>query len=103
MSLSKQAKFFLRGEGRRLEPLARVGKEGVSAELVSSLRQLLEAHELVKLRFVAHKEERRAMSREIAEQAGAELVDVIGHVAVLYRAAQKPKPGALSEQIAALE
>lgn len=103
MALNKQAKLYLRGEGRRLDALARVGKDGISPELVNSLNQLLEAHELVKVRFVAHKEDRRALSQEVAAQTGAELVDVIGHVAVIYRPARSPKPGALSERVAALK
>jgi RNA-binding protein YhbY len=40
----------------------------------------------VKLRFEGFKEERKTLSKELAEKSGATLVQQVGHTAVYYRA-----------------
>jgi RNA-binding protein len=103
MSLSKSAKFYLRGLGQKLDAQVRIGKEALSEDLLGAVAQALEAHELVKVRYVAHKDERKELSRELAERLGAELVDVVGHVAVLYRVSKVPGPDGVSAQVAKLK
>jgi len=39
----------------------------------------------VKLRFEGFKEERKTLSKELAEKTGATLVQQVGHTAVYYR------------------
>lgn len=80
----------LKGRAQRLEPVVFVGKAGVSAEVLGALDEALKDHGLVKVRFAAFKDERRAMSERLAEESGAALVTVLGHVAVFYR----PREGA---------
>jgi len=67
-----------------------VGKGGVSDAVAAKLSAELEHHELVKLRFVASKEERKELASALASSVGAELVRVIGNVAVFYRRASDP-------------
>lgn len=77
---------FLRGEAHDLKPLLQVGGKGLSAGLIAELGQLLEDHELVKVKVGAEdREARDAMIAELAEHVGASLVQRIGHTAVLYR------------------
>ena len=57
-------------------------KESVFAEIDAALR----AHELIKVRVAAEDRiERSAFIESIRAHAGAELVQRLGHVAVLYR------------------
>ncbi|MDO5610887.1 MAG: ribosome assembly RNA-binding protein YhbY [Pseudomonadota bacterium] len=77
---------FLRGEAHDLKPLLQVGGKGISPGLIAELGQLLEDHELVKVKVGAEdREARDAMIAELAGQVGASLVQRIGHTAVLYR------------------
>lgn len=96
MSLSKTQTLHLRALARRLEPTARIGREGITPELVEVVNGLLAARELVKVRYVSRKDERRALSRELASATESALIDVVGHVAVLYRAQPEPVEGAIS-------
>jgi RNA-binding protein len=50
------------------------------------LEKLLDLHSLVKLRFEGFKDERKTLSKDLAEKTGATLVQQVGHTAVYYRA-----------------
>jgi RNA-binding protein len=81
---------FLRGMANGLEALIIVGKQGASDSLIRATSAELEAHELIKVRFNEHKDEKDALTEKIAEGTGAEIVGRIGHVVMLYR--QHPDP-----------
>jgi len=85
MSLSVKDKKYLRGLAHHLEPVIRVGKEGVSVAIVASLEEVLLAHELVKLKFVEHKEFKQELAGELARETGAEIVGEIGNIIIFYR------------------
>ncbi len=68
-----------------------LGKEGAAPGLIEALKAALEDHELVKLKFVGHKEERRSIASELAQAVDAALVRVIGNVAVYYRPSEEPE------------
>ena len=78
---------FLRGQAHELKALMQVGGKGVSDGVIAELVQLLEDHELVKVKVgAADREHRDALIAALVERSGAALVQRIGHVAVLYRA-----------------
>ena len=80
---------FLRGQAHGLKALLQVGGKGLSDTLVAELNQLLEDHELIKVKVAAENRELRdAMIAELAERTDAALVQRIGHTAVLYRPAK---------------
>lgn len=76
---------FLRGLGQKLEPTVMVGKNGVTATVIDSTNKALTAHELVKVRFVERKDEKRSLIDELALGTRSEVVGMIGHTALLYR------------------
>ncbi len=77
---------FLRGHAHGLKALMQVGGKGLTPALVAELDQVLERHELVKVKVGADdREARDQMIAELAKQTGAALVQRIGHTATLYR------------------
>ncbi len=77
---------FLRGQAHDLKALMQVGGKGITPSLLAELDQLLEHHELVKVKVGAEdREARDAMIAELAAQSEAALVQRIGHTATLYR------------------
>ena len=82
---------YLRGLAHSLKPVVQVGHEGLSEALLAAVVQALNDHELIKVRFGDHKTERRELSRQMADSVGADLVGLIGHVAILYRPAENPE------------
>jgi RNA-binding protein len=77
---------FLRGQAHDLKALLQTGGKGVTPAFLAELDEVLERHELVKIKVVAEdREVRDAMIAEITAQSGSALVQRIGHVAILYR------------------
>ena len=90
MNLSNPQIRQLKALAQRLEPVVHVGKAGVTDELVASVEQALNDHELIKIKFTAFKTEKESLAAEIAARTQSELVWIVGHVAVLYRAQPDP-------------
>ena len=81
---------YLRGLGQRLTPTLHVGHEGVSDAVVQQAEVQLEAHELVKVRVGDNApEDRHATAAELARRTRADLTQVLGRTALLYRARAK--------------
>jgi RNA-binding protein len=75
----------LKSRAQLSKPLIKLGKAGASAEFLAELEKLLDLHGLVKLRFEGFKDERKTLSKDLAEKTGATLVQQVGHTAVYYR------------------
>ena len=88
--LSSAQKRDFKARAAKLEPAVKVGHAGVSPGFLQSLETALGQHELVKVKFTDHKEEKKTLAPLIAEQTRSELVQRVGNVAVYYR--RKPEP-----------
>lgn len=86
MKLSGNQVRHLRGLGHHLNPVVRVGKEGVTEALAGKVSEELRAHELIKLKCGdGCLEDADTMGAALAERCHADLVQVIGHTFLLYR------------------
>lgn len=75
----------LKSLAQKLEPILSLGKSGASDAFLKSLDEALDQHELVKIRFAAFKDERKALAPQLAAKTNSQLVWVLGHIAVFYR------------------
>ncbi len=82
---------YLRGQAHHLDPVVHIGQQGLSEAVLSTIDENLTAQELIKIRFVDFKDQKKELSAQIAEELGAELAGTIGHIAILYR--PHPEPG----------
>lgn len=91
MALTSAQKRYLRAMAHGLKPVVSVGQQGVSPGVVAELDAALERHELVKVKISAGGQavRREQCVSELCASTQAELVQRIGHVAVLYRPARK--------------
>ena len=85
MELTKTQRRWLASKAQRIKPTVMIGKEGLSEGVTAQTDAELEAHELIKVRFVGHKENILEIAHLLAEGANAALVRTIGHVAIFYR------------------
>ena len=92
MALRGSQRKYLRGLAHALRPVVQVGKDGLSEGVLAALDAALEAHELVKVQFLAEKERagKKALAEEMEERAAAECVGRIGHMAIFFR--RNPDP-----------
>lgn len=81
----------LRGLAHDLRPLVQIGKEGLTEAALAHIERELAEHELIKVRFLALKEEKREVAREIESRLSAALAGLVGHIAIYYRPHAEPK------------
>ena len=93
MSLDPARKKHLRTIGHQLHPVVMISERGLSEGVNMELERALEEHELIKVKLgLADPSARREMASALCEQHRAELVQAVGKVVLLYRAAKKPNP-----------
>ena len=84
--LSGKERRALRARAHHLHPVVSVGAAGLSDSVLAELDIALDEHELVKLRIAADdREQRKKLIATMCQRTKAELVQRIGHTAVIYR------------------
>jgi RNA-binding protein len=93
LMLKSSQKKYLKGLAHSLKPIVFIGQKGFNEGVCRSVEEALLAHELFKLKFNEHKdkEQKNAILEAIGHETGCELVGVIGHTAILYRAHPEPE------------
>lgn len=92
MPLNSSQKQFLRQRAHHLKPVVIIGQHGLSENVIGEIDNALAHHELIKVRVNAgDRDERQTMIKQIIEQTAGQIVQQIGHIAVLYRPAEEPK------------
>lgn len=93
MALSQQDKKRFRHIGHHLKPVLIAGDKGLTDTFLAELDGRLEDHELIKVKVHAGtREQREELVTRLCASASAELVQRIGNIALVYRAAAKPDP-----------
>jgi len=86
MPLTGKERAALRAEAHHLRPTVHIGHHGLTDALRGSLDDALRTHELVKVHLVKRAEvSAKEAANELATALGAEVVQVIGRTASLYR------------------
>jgi RNA-binding protein len=79
----------LKARAHRLKPVVRTGEAGLSAAVMAEIDRQLTCHGLIKVRLTAaDRKERAALAQALEAALGANLVQRIGRILVLFR----PKP-----------
>lgn len=84
LQLTGAQKSHLRSLGQTLEATVFVGKEGLSKAVLAEFNLAISAHELVKVRFGAERDERAKLCLELAEKTGAIEAGAVGKTALFY-------------------
>lgn len=75
----------LRAEAHALKPVVLIGQAGYTAAVLAEIELALDSHELIKIKIRADRDERKRISDNICADTGAELIQTIGQIAVIYR------------------
>lgn len=76
----------LKGIGHELKPVVMIGNNGVTASIIEEVERALTDHELIKVKLPAgSKEERDAISENLASETNATVIHSIGRMALLLR------------------
>jgi RNA-binding protein len=86
LTLTSKQRAELRAEAHHLHATVHIGHHGLTPAVVQSLDDALRARELVKVQLVRQADLKpRDAAQELAAAVSAEVVQVIGRTATLYR------------------
>jgi RNA-binding protein len=89
--LSNTQKQFLRRRAHELKPVVQIGKNGLTDQLHTAVDQELSAHELIKVKFMDFKDQRKELADELVVTSSSTLIGLIGNIAILYREQADPE------------
>jgi len=83
--LSGSERKYLRGVAHSYKPLVQIGKEGLSDNVLGAIDTAIDAHELIKVKLAADRDERERLVPIIEAKANCECLGTVGRIAILYR------------------
>lgn len=84
MALNSRQRQFLKAQAHSLNPVVMLGNDGLSDAVIKEMESSIAHHELIKIKLNAG-ETRKEQAQQAADAVGAELVNVVGRTAVLFR------------------
>ena len=83
--LNSRQKKILRAKAHNLKPVLMIGKLGVTDGCIESIDTTIESHELIKIKFLEHKDKKKDLSKIICDKTNSEIVGNIGHTIMIFR------------------
>jgi RNA-binding protein len=79
-------KQALKARAHHLKPVIIVGSKGLTPSVIEEAKITIEKHELIKIKIAGvEKEERQAITETLCTELEAELVQLIGSIAIIYK------------------
>jgi len=93
MTTSATDKKHLRRLGHNLKPVVTIATKGLTDTVNAEIDRALNDHELIKVKLaVGDRAAKKSVSEGVCTTHGAELIQSIGHMLLIFRAAKKPNP-----------
>ena len=84
-NLSSSQRSFLRSQAHHLDPVALIGKNGVTDGTINTIDKALDSRELIKIKFREFKDEKQILSEKVAKLTNSAVVGIIGHTLIIFR------------------
>ena len=92
MELTSKRRAYLRKKAHDLDALVRIGKEGVTDNLIQSILDAIESRELIKVKILQNcEEEKMEIMEQLSQCKEFEVVGIIGRTIILFKE-NKDKP-----------
>jgi len=83
--LTIKQKRKLKSLAHHLKPVVYIGRNGITDTVIEAADKALSAHELIKVKFIDFKDEKKSIIRNIAENTDSVFIGIIGNIAILFR------------------
>lgn len=78
-----------KAKAHKLKPIVSIGNKGLTKTVNEEIDRALYDHELIKIRIMHGRDERKALFEEICQIHQAEPIQLLGSIATLYRKSDK--------------
>lgn len=84
--MTPEARKRFRALAHSLKPVVGTGQAGLTRNVLRAIEEALDHHELIKIRLGSdQRDDRKCQAEQICRTTGAELVQLIGKIAIVYR------------------
>ncbi|MBR3351050.1 MAG: YhbY family RNA-binding protein [Erysipelotrichaceae bacterium] len=84
--LTKTQRQYLKGQANTLKPLVQIGKSGLNENIIVSVDEVLEAHELCKISILnTCPQETGEIALDLSSATNSDIVSQLGRKIVLFR------------------
>ena len=83
--LTTKQKVYLRSKAQGIKPVAQIGKEGLSDNLMETVLNYLKKHELIKISILQNSYVTKEEAEQFFNQEEIEFVQSIGRQIILYK------------------
>jgi RNA-binding protein len=92
MTLSNKQKQYLKGLAHSLKPVVQLGNNGLTEGVLAEIDGAIKHHELIKIKVPTDDKEEKALIMDaIVRETGADKVQAVGHVLVLFKPSDDKK------------
>lgn len=88
-NLNSNQRKILTQAAQSIKPVVQIGQNGLTESVLGKIEESLNAHELIKVKFLEFKDEKNDIAAEISESTNSALVRIIGNIAIFYKPAEK--------------
>ena len=81
----------LKSLSHHIKPSINIGKEGLNDGVIQSISEVLETHELIKIKFYKNKDLKENISKKIISSTKSTKVSIIGNTLIIYKQSSNPK------------
>lgn len=100
MTLTSKQRAFLNSQAHSLKPIIQIGKNGLNDQIKTSVRQALDARELIKVTLLQNTDETiHDVAAVLEEEIGVDTVQKIGRVLILFKQSSKKENRKLSVKV----
>lgn len=104
MALTSKQRAFLKSEAHSLKPIIQIGKNGLNDHIKTSVRQALDARELIKVTLLQNTDEDiHEVADVLEEEIGCDTVLKIGRILILFKESAKKENRKLSPKVKVLK
>jgi RNA-binding protein len=78
----------LKDKARSIEPIIRIGKNGLSEGQINEIKKLIKKRKLIKVKMLdsfMEGKDRAEVAQEMAQKSETTLIQLIGNIVVLYQ------------------
>ncbi|MFC3932171.1 ribosome assembly RNA-binding protein YhbY [Streptococcus dentapri] len=100
MSLTSKQRAYLNSLAQTMKPIIQIGKNGLNDHIKTSVRNALDARELIKINLLQNTDEDiNGVAEILEEEIGAQTVRKIGRVLILFKTSSKKENRKLSAKV----
>ena len=100
MTLTSKQRAVLNSQAHSLKPIIQIGKNGLNDQIKTSVRQALDARELIKVTLLQNTDENiHEVAEILEEEIGVDTVQKIGRILILYKQSSKKENRKISVKV----